>query len=409
MYVLSGDPLAIYQHTGRVTDMPVLLADDNATNRKLLQEMLKNWKMRPTVVSSGDEALVELQRAATVGQPYGLAILDVQMPGMDGFTLAERIREHPEYVGATVMMLTSEGQRGHAARCRELGIAGYLMKPISQSELLDAIMTSLGEPLQQDIPLITRHSLRETRQKLNLLLAEDNAVNQLLAVRVLEKMGHSVMVANNGQEAVEHWQKVKFDAILMDVDMPIMNGYEATQCIRELEKESGKHIRIVAMTAHAMAGAREECLRQGMDGYLTKPIDTDALWSELDSLAQGVGNKNEAAAIPVKQAVVADFGKARQTMDDSKELFDEIVRLFLEDATPHIETIKNGMAQGDDDAVRHSAHTLKGMVGIFAAERTMKAATKVEENVGKPGLEDAVEDLEVSLKELEAAIRAYQW
>jgi len=387
----------------------VLLADDNATNRRLLQEMLKNWKMRPTVVASGDEALAELQRAAVAGQPYGLAILDVQMPGMDGFTLAERIREHPEYVGATVMMLTSEGQRGHAARCRELGISGYLMKPVSQSELLDAIMTSLGEPLQEDTPLITRHSLRETRQKLNLLLAEDNAVNQLLAVRVLEKMGHTVTVANNGQEAVDHWQKTKFDAILMDVDMPVMNGYEATQRIRELEKDTGKHIRIVAMTAHAMAGAREECLRQGMDGYLTKPIDTDALWHELDSLAQGGVKKEAPAATPLRKAVVADFGKARQTMDDSKELFEEIVRLFLEDAQPHIEKIKNGIAQGDANAIRHSAHTLKGMVGIFAAERTMQAAAKVEVLAGKAGVDEAVADLEAALVELETAIRAYQW
>jgi len=409
MPVVSADPLANYQHTGRITDMPVLLVDDNATNRRLLQEILSNWKMRPTVVASGDEALVELHRAADAGQPYGLAILDVQMPGMDGFTLAERIREHPEYVGATVMMLTSEGQRGHAARCSELGIAGYLMKPVSQSELLDAIMTSLGEPLQADAPLVTRHSLRETRQKLNLLLAEDNAVNQLLAVRVLEKMGHAVTVANNGQEAVNDWQSAQFDAILMDVDMPVMNGYEATQRIRELEKDTGKHIRIVAMTAHAMAGAREECLRHGMDGYLTKPIDTDALWHELDSLAQGVAKPENSAGGTPRSLPVADFGKARQTMDDSKELFEEIVRLFLEDAPTHIEKIKQGLADGDVDAIRHSAHTLKGMVGIFAAERTMQAAAQVEQRVGKPGLDEAVADLETALTELGTAIRAYQW
>jgi CheY-like chemotaxis protein len=275
--------------------------------------------------------------------------------------------------------------------------------------LLDAIMTSLGEPLQQDTPLITRHSLRETRQKLNLLLAEDNAVNQLLAVRVLEKMGHAVTVANNGQEALSRWQSVKFDAILMDVDMPVMNGYEATQRIRELEQGTGRHIRIIAMTAHAMAGAREECLRQGMDGYLTKPIDTDALWHELDDLAQEGGAQAAVGTVLLHPAEVADFGKARQTMDDSKELFDEIVRLFLEDAPPHIEKIKRGAATGDAEAVRHSAHALKGMVGIFAAERTMRAAAQVEQVADKPGLIDAVTDLEVALDELAVAIRAYRW
>jgi HPt (histidine-containing phosphotransfer) domain-containing protein len=176
-----------------------------------------------------------------------------------------------------------------------------------------------------------------------------------------------------------------------------------------LEKETGKHIRIVAMTAHAMAGAREECLRHGMDGYLTKPIDTDALWHELDSLAQGVVKQDAAGGISIRSAVVADFGKARQTMDDSKELFEEIVRLFLEDAPPHVEKIKDAVAQGDADAIRHSAHALKGMVGIFAAERTMKAAAKVEDLAEKGGLDEAVADLEVSLAELEAAIRAYQW
>ena len=164
-----------------MTGLPVLIADDNATNRRLLVQMLRNWNMQPKAVASGAQALIELERAASSGQPYALAILDVQMPEMDGFELAERLRQHPKYVAATVMMLTSEGQRGHAARCRELGVASYLMKPISQSELLDAIMTALGEPGQPRLPLITRHSLRETRRKLHLLLAEDNAVNQTKA------------------------------------------------------------------------------------------------------------------------------------------------------------------------------------------------------------------------------------
>jgi len=407
--VLSADPLVRYQRTGRVVGMPVLVADDNATNRRLLHEMLVNWQMVPTLVANGEQALAELQRAAAAGQPYGLAILDVQMPAMDGFTLAERIRQHPEYVGAAVMMLTSEGQRGDAARCRELGIAGYLTKPVSQSELLNAIMTALGEPLAADTPLVTRHSLRESRQRLNLLLAEDNAVNQLLAVRVLEKMGHSVSVANNGQEALERWQNGTFDAILMDVDMPVMNGYEATHRIREAEKIRGQHIHIIAMTAHAMAGAREECLSHGMDGYLTTPINTDALWHELDSLAQGVVRNEAAATTPATPLSVADFGKARQTMDDSKALFDEIVRLFLEDAPPHLAKIKQGQVEGDFDAVRHSAHALKGMVGIFAAERAMQAAAKVEQVAAGPGLAEAVTALEAALDELATAIREYQW
>jgi PAS domain S-box-containing protein len=405
MDMVSDEPLSHYQHTGCVAGMSVLVVDDNKTNRILLQEMLRNWKMLPTVVESGEQALVELERATKTGQPYQMALLDLQMPGMNGFELAEQIRKHPEHVRASVMMLTSEGQRGHAARCRELGIAGYLVKPISQSELLDSIMTALGEPQHVRATPITRHSLRETRRKMNLLLAEDNKVNQTLAIRLLEKLGHTVTLANNGLEAVQHWQSGSFDAILMDVDMPELNGYDATRQIRELEKLSGQHIPIIAMTAHAMQGAREECLSHGMDGYLSKPIDTEILWRELDSLAQGA----EIVAIsPVKTYIVADFDKAMQTMDNNLELFEEIARLFLEDAPLNMQHIKEGLSQGDDKSVRHYAHTIKGMAGVFAAERVMQVAGKVEKNPCQPGCDEAVAELELALVELQEAISCYK-
>jgi PAS domain S-box-containing protein len=408
MNIVSDQPLASYQGTGKIAGMTVLVADDNATNRMLLQEILRNWKMLPTVVENGEQALVELERAARLGKPYQVALLDLQMTGMDGFELAEKIRQFPVPVRATVMMLTSEGQRGHAARCRELGIASYLMKPVSQYDLLDAIMTALGEPHSQSAGLITRHSLRETRRKLKLLLAEDNVVNQTLALRLLEKLGHQVTLAKNGLEAVRHWESTRFDAILMDVDMPVMNGYEATQNIRaqEQKQERSAHTPIIAMTAHAMQGAREECLRYGMDGYLTKPIDTEALWHELDGLAQVTGSELPAEPVQRKLAV-ADFEMARHTMDDNVELFNEIVRLFLEDAPPHMQHIKDGMTQGDAKAMHHSAHTLKGMSGIFAAERTMHAAERVEKIAVGEASGEAVAELEIALNELLAAVVEY--
>ena len=400
--MISGSPLADYQQTGRIAGMSVLIADDNETNRRLLFEILSNWKMLPTVTSNGQEALVELERATKAGQPYALALLDLQMPDMDGFELVEHIRLHPEYLVKTLMMLTSEGQRGHAARCRKLGVAAYLMKPIAQSELLDALMTALGVS-EKTVPLTTRHSLKEMRRRLNLLLAEDNAVNQILAIRLLEKLGHTVTLANNGIEAVQHWKNGHFDAILMDVDMPEMNGYEATRCIRECEVGSGEHIRIVAMTAHAMQGAREECLSNGMDGYLTKPIDIDALWNELDSLVQQT--EIALSIVPTKEFAVANFDQARAIMDDNRELFDEITALFLLDAPPHLQLVKDGEKQGDIAAMQHSAHTLKGMAGIFAAERLMHAADLVYTTPSA----DAVTELELALTELIAAINAYQW
>ncbi len=299
----SNDAYSNYQSTARLNGLPVLIADDNASNRSLLVDMLLNWQMLPTAVASGEQALQELARASASATPYALAILDVEMPVMDGFELAQRILAQPKYGAASVMMLTSEDQRGQATRCRELGIASYLMKPILPSELLNAIMAALGQASQSSTPGSTRHSLRENRRKLNLLLAEDNVVNQTLAVRLLQKLGHSVTVANNGLEAVEHWQAGRFDAILMDVDMPVMNGYEATERIRAIEKTSQglvpAHTPIVAMTAHAMRGARELCLSHGMDAYLAKPIATEALWRELDGLMPvSVAEPEPATAVP---------------------------------------------------------------------------------------------------------------
>jgi CheY-like chemotaxis protein/HPt (histidine-containing phosphotransfer) domain-containing protein len=320
------------------------------------------------------------------------------------------MREHPEHVGATVMMLTSEGQRGHAVRCRELGVVGYLMKPVSQSELLDAIMTALGEPQKQTPHLITRHSLRETQRKLDLLLAEDNAVNQTLAVRLLEKLGHRVTVANNGIEAVKHWQNGHFDAILMDVDMPEMNGYQATERIRALEQSTGQHIPIVAMTAHAMQGAQEECLRHGMDAYLTKPIDTEALWAQLDALAQRAPVKPVAAAITQPRInVVADLAKARKNMNDDRELFDEIVKVFFEDAPVQMQHIREAFEQSNVEVVRRGGHTMKGMVSVFSAEPSRLAALSVEQTAGKAGSQAAIEHLDSVLSELLAFLKIYQW
>lgn len=425
--VITSDAQSHYQQTGSVRGMPVLVADDNLTNQKILREMLQSWGMRPTIVTSGQEALDEMQRAKLVGETYSLAILDVQMPEMTGFELVEKMRQQPESAVAAVMMLTSAGQRGDAARCRELGVTAYLMKPISQSDLLDAMMTALGEPLQnwQHDPqsLVTQYTLREARHKLNLLLAEDNAVNQTLAIRLLEKLGHTVTVASNGVEAIEYWKNGGFDLILMDVDMPLMGGFEATRQIRKLEESGPNRIPIVAMTAHAMQGARQECLSQGMDGYVSKPIDTEMLWRELDGLVFTGLAKNISEqvdnALPLITAVamrdeitrlsIVDFQQTRQTMDNSRELFDEIVRLFKQDTPPHLELIKAALKANDANQMRHSAHAIKGMVGVFAAERCMKAAEFIELNAGKLNMSDAVENLTLALAELENEINHYEW
>ncbi len=258
--------------------MRVLVVDDNSTNRRILDAMLRRWMMLPALARGGEAGLALLEENAALGKSFPLVLIDAQMPDMDGFMLAERIQQNPSLAGATVMMLTSTGQRGDAARCRELGISAYLIKPIRQSELLDAIMTALGQP-QGNEPqrLVTRHLLREARQKLRILLAEDNPVNRELAVRLLEKRGHQVAVAQNGREVMAALETQSFDLVLMDVQMPDMDGFQATAAIRQKEKTTGSHLRIVAMTAHAMKGDKERCLAAGMDGYVSKPIEPEAV------------------------------------------------------------------------------------------------------------------------------------
>jgi CheY-like chemotaxis protein len=216
--------------------------------------------------------LVALEQAGAAGCPFPLAILDFQMPDMDGFTLAARIRAQAELRSTRLFMLTSAGQRGDAARSKDIGIDVYLMKPVKQSALIEAIAHSLARPVAVDTLPLTRHSLHESRPKLRVLLAEDNAINQKLAVRLLEKQGHEVTVANDGLEAVAAVGNGEFDVVLMDVQMPNMSGLEAAAAIRALERGTGKHVPIVAMTAHAMKGDEESCLKAGMDAYVSKPI-----------------------------------------------------------------------------------------------------------------------------------------
>ena len=267
-----------------LNDMRVLVVDDNATNRQILLHTLANWRTQPTAVESGAKAIICLRDAHTLGRNFPLILLDAQMPEMDGFALAGCIKRNPEWGSATIMMLSSAGQRGDAKRCREIGVAAYLTKPVRQSELLDAILTALGtRQIKEPSPaaLVTRHSLRETNNRLRILLAEDNAVNRLLAVRLLEKRGHAVTVAGNGKEALAALEKQPFDLVLMDVQMPEMDGFEATAAIRDKEKHSGSHLPVIAMTAHAMVGDRERCLAAGMDDYITKPIRPDDLTAVL--------------------------------------------------------------------------------------------------------------------------------
>jgi CheY-like chemotaxis protein len=251
--------------------MATLIIDDNATNQKILSELTRQWKMEPRVCGSGEAGLAELSKAASEGNPYRLVLLDEQMPGIDGLEVLDRIRQNPMLQGAVVMMLTSCDQVTSAARCRQMGVENYLIKPISPSDLLGSIRVAIGvhtPPSNYSEPAV---GISVWPQSLKILLADDNLVNQRVAMNMLGKMGHRVTLATNGLEALEKWRQGEFDLILMDVQMPEMNGLQAARQIRE-EEAIGTHVPIVAMTASAMSEDRDRCLAAGMDDFISKPV-----------------------------------------------------------------------------------------------------------------------------------------
>ncbi len=387
--------------------MRVLVVDDNSTNRRILDAMLRRWMMLPALAKGGEAGLALLEENAALGKSFPLVLIDAQMPGMDGFTLAEKIKQNPKLAGATVMMLTSAGQRGDAVRCRELGISAYLIKPIRQSELLDAIMTALGQQQGEDRPrLVTRHLLREARQKLRILLAEDNPVNRALAVRLLEKRGHQVEVAQNGREVMAVLETQSFDLVLMDVQMPEMDGFQATAAIREKEKTTGSHLRIIAMTAHAMKGDKERCLAAGMDGYVSKPIETEQLFEVIESKVVV-----PVAADPTSEESIAspvNWEEALARVEGDRQLLADMAELFLEDGPKLLSEVRAAVAQHDSKALERTAHALKSSVGNFSAHPSYDAALNLEK-IGRGGdmtaAEEACRLLEQELARLWPAIK----
>ena len=365
----------------QVHGLPVLVVDDNATNRLILQEMLTRWGMKPTVVEGGREALAALDQARGSGSPFALVLLDGMMPEMDGFTLAERIRENSELVGATLMMLSSANRREDAARCEELHVASYLTKPVRQSTLLDAIMTALGPSLSLEgrTASASRPVPGGGSRPLRLLLAEDNAVNQRLAVSVLEKRGHQVVVVGNGREALAALDGQSFDAVLMDVQMPEMDGFEATAAIRARESATGVHTPIIAMTAHAMKGDRERCLAEGMDAYVSKPLRPQELFEVLERLAPATAADPAAAesAAPARPGLrprrgPGPRGRGRGADEGAgRALPRRMSRSGWRRSTQAI-------LRRDASGLKKSAHALRGSVANFGAPAATEAAHRLE-------------------------------
>jgi signal transduction histidine kinase/CheY-like chemotaxis protein/HPt (histidine-containing phosphotransfer) domain-containing protein len=392
-------------------NMPALVVDDNATNRSILDELLRHWGMKPYLAESGKRGITILEQASGAGIVFPLILLDCHMPDMDGFTFAQRIKNDRRFRGAIIMMLTSGGQRGDASRCRELHISAYLVKPIQEMELLSAILTVLGhqaESFDEQSPLVTRHSLRRDRRNLHILLAEDNAVNQMVAVRHLQKLGHNVKVVTNGRDALAELETQPFDVILMDVQMPKMDGIETTRAIREKEVTTGKHIPIIAMTAHAMKGDRERCLTAGMDHYVAKPIRL----AELIEAIQGLtGRPDPGAARALGHDDCIDWQATWTNMEGDRQLLSELARLFLEDLPRQMEAIHLAADSIQGQDLERAAHRLKSSVGNFAARPAFEAAFHLE-RVASHGevtqFPEAVSTLESEIHRLQLALREWE-
>ncbi len=386
-------------------DMRVLVVDDNSTNRQILLKMLQTWHTLPTGVESGAKAIVTLGEAKGLGRTFPLILLDAQMPEMDGFAVAEAIKRNPDWRAATVMMLSSAGLRGDAMRCRELGISAYLTKPVRQSELLDAILTALGTRTKggSEKPLITRHSLRENRGHLRILLAEDNPVNQLVALRLLEKQGHIVTVAANGRKALEAMEKESFEVILMDVQMPEMDGWEATRSIREKEQKTGGHIPIVAVTAHAMKGDEERCLTAGMDYYLTKPLRTLDLLAILEKIMNQRDPTEHVVELPLKKPSgdALDLATALERLDGDRALYGELTVLFEDECPRTIERMRGAIALHDAKSLEHLAHTLKGSSAALGAFAVSEASGEIERLAQSGNVDDSGDQFRVLQDEIE--------
>jgi signal transduction histidine kinase/CheY-like chemotaxis protein len=295
--VVTADVPAADVVPADLAGIPVLVVDDNTTNRRIFERVLARWKMPTVTVGSGAAALEAYEAAAAAGSPFRLVLLDANMPGMDGFEVASRLA--PRAKGTTIMMLTSSGEARDSQRCRELGIASYLVKPIRQRALGVAILTALGRDLRRPVATPATVADWSGRTSLRVLLVEDNVVNQRLAMALLEKAGHRVTIAVNGVEALAALASSGFDVVLMDMQMPEMDGVEAMQIIRERERASGAHVRIVAVTAHALTGDRERCLEAGADGYVSKPLSAAALFAEIDAVMRArVSGQSPASGLP---------------------------------------------------------------------------------------------------------------
>ena len=391
----EGAVFPVQTRSARLEGLPVLVVDDNATNRRILQDVLTNWRMRPTLVDGGRAALAALLEAVKIGEPYPLVLLDGHMPEMDGFMLAQRIQAQPALAAATLIMLTSAGLPEDVTRCNQLGIRAYLMKPIKQSELLDTIVTTLSDAnWTPELPEEAGAAVQI--RPLRILLAEDNSINQKLVVALLEKQGHSVVVTANGREALQQLRitdgglrmdanqpAVPFDLVLMDVQMPEMDGLEATTRLRAWEGTTRGRLPVLAMTAYAMKGDREMCLTRGMDDYVAKPIQPAELYAAIARLTMSSApiaalESPRVESAPAASAGLVDEVESLKRVAGDRKLLRSMIAMFFEESPKEMSRLREALAHGDVVGVRRTAHTLMGMIGHFGQREAYSAVERLE-------------------------------
>ena len=396
--------------------LPVLIVDDNATNRKLLHEMLTNWRMSPTVAKGAAPALDALRQTAREGRPYRLLLTDAHMPDMDGYELVRHVQADAELSSTVIMMLSSGDRPAELSGRDDLKVAAFLIKPIKQSDLLDAILLALGVLSVESLepPAEAASSVPRIRP-LNILLAEDSPVNQKLAVALLTKYGHRVEVANNGREGIELWKRGGHDLVLMDVQMPELDGLEATKAIRAHERHQGGHTPIVAMTAHALTGDRERCLEAGMDEYVAKPIHPrrlfDAVARVLDS-ADRPALPSLAAELPppgASPSPVIHWKQALETAFGEEQLLRDLAKTCLQETAAVMAQMRTALDVGDTAAFCRGAHTVKGQMRIFAAAEAEQLAANLEKvaHEGNSGLSEPYALLQQQIARVENELRDF--
>ncbi|MCA9062324.1 MAG: response regulator [Planctomycetaceae bacterium] len=361
--------------------------------------MCSNWGMIPTVAVSAAEAIRLIQNAIRKQQAFQLVLSDVNMPKADGFTLAEWIRSEDGGKDIPIILLTSSGRPGDAERRRVLNIAANLLKPVKQSDLFDAVVTVLNVEAAEDEVHLSHRPGDEgsAARSLNILLAEDNLVNQKLALGVLGKLGHRVTIANNGQEACEHYGRQRFDIVLMDVQMPLMDGFQACAAIREIQQQDGRRIPVIAMTAHAMKGDRERCLEAGMDEYLSKPIRTHQLAEVLNRITRNSapeesatpaertadllnGSSNEPGSGVMNPSIqLIDWEHALAGVDGDRDLLRTVAIAFLEENSCLEQDLQTSITKGDLNGILRTGHTLKGALMAMGATRTAAITQQFEQ------------------------------